>query len=98
MLTCKQVAKSLADRDYAGLPRLKRISLKLHVLLCFVCGRYHRQVMRFQDGVRRYRRGEASRTAPPEGELRLLSDERESICRALESNSKRPDADPGARS
>lgn len=93
MLTCKQVAKSLADRDYAELPLLKRISLKLHVLLCFVCGRYHRHVMRFQDGVRRYRNGEASRTAPPEGEFCLPSAERESIRRALDSDSSQLDVD-----
>lgn len=87
MLTCKQVAKSLSDRDYAELPLLKRGLLKLHVLLCFVCGRYHRHVMRFQDGVRRYRRGEASRTPPPQSEFCLLREERESIRRALKSDS-----------
>jgi hypothetical protein len=87
VLTCKQVAKNLADRDYAELSPLKRLSLKLHVLLCVVCGRYHRHVMRFQDGVRRYRRGEGSRATQPKSEFCLLSEERESIRRALESDS-----------
>ena len=64
MLTCKHVAKQLNEGDYAELPRRKRLGLKLHVLLCVVCGRYQRQVMRFQDGVRRYRERESSRRAP----------------------------------
>ncbi len=93
MLTCKQVAKSLAERDYAELPRLKRAFLKLHVLLCFVCGRYHRHVMRFQDGVRRYRSGESARTASAKTDFCLLSEERESIRRALKSESSELDVD-----
>jgi hypothetical protein len=87
------VARSLADRDYAELPRLKRIFLKLHVLLCFVCGRYHRHLMRFQDGVRRYRNAESSRTTPPEGEFCLLGEERESIRRAMDSAPDQLDSD-----
>lgn len=85
MLACKQVARILADRDYADLPPLKRAFLKLHVFLCLVCGRYHRDVMRFQDGVRLYREGALSRTAPSEGVFRLRDSERETIRRALAS-------------
>ena len=96
MLTCKQVAKSLADGDYAELALPKRVLLKLHVLLCFVCGRYHRHVMRFQNGIRRYRNDEPSRTAPPKVEFCLLNEERESIRRALDSGSSRLDVDPDA--
>ena len=98
MFTCKQVAKSLVDRDYAELPPLRRLLLRLHVLLCVVCHRYHKQLMRFQDGVRRYRQGEASRTAPPAVEFRLRSEERESIRYALASESDRPDAGDATRS
>ena len=83
MLTCKSVANSLAEGDYADLPLRKRIGLRLHVILCFVCGRYHRGVMRFQNGVRKYRRGEVDRAAEPEGEFCLRSDEREALRRAL---------------
>lgn len=92
MLTCKQVARSLTDGDYAELPPLKRLSLKVHVLLCAVCGRYHRQVMRFQDGVRRYRKLEASRIASSGDHFRLLEEEKESIRRILASRSGRRDS------
>ena len=98
MLTCKQVARSLSDGDYAELSRRRRLALRFHVLLCFVCGRYHRQVMRFQDGVRRYRQGQASRTAPIDREFRLRSEERDSIRRALASESDRPDNGEETRS
>ncbi len=55
MLTCKSVSKSLSNGDYKDLPFLKRISLKLHVALCFVCGRYNKQVMQMQDTCRHFR-------------------------------------------
>ena len=97
MITCKQVARALAERDYAELSRLKRISLRLHVLLCFVCGRYHRYLMRFQDGVRRYREGEASRASPPDPQFCLRSEDRAAIRSALESEARRVD-DDGTRS
>ena len=93
MLTCKQVATSLNDRDYAELSPLKRLFLKLHVRLCIVCGRYHRHVMRFQDGVRRYRKGEASRTSAVPGQLALQEREREAIRRALNRDTNQPDVD-----
>lgn len=98
MITCKQVARSLADRDHAELPPLRRLFLKLHVLFCVVCGRYHRQVMRFQDGVRRYRQKESSRPAPADRDFCLRGDERDSIRRALESARHRLDGadDPPA--
>lgn len=91
MLTCKEVAKCLADGDYAELPRWRRFFLKCHTLLCFVCGRYHRHLMRFQDGVRRYRYRESFRAAPPDPNFRLQSDEREAIRQTLQSHS---DQDP----
>lgn len=87
MFTCKQVARSLTEQDYAELSPLKRLSLKLHVMLCLVCGRYHRHVMRFQDTVRRYRNREVDRKAEADGGLTLRSEEKESIRRALESRS-----------
>lgn len=52
MLMCRQVAKALAEEHYWDLPWHRRTGLKLHVFLCGMCGRYHRQVMDFQDGVR----------------------------------------------
>ena len=55
MLTCKAVSKSLQSGDYRNLPRFKRILLKLHVALCFICGRYNKQVMQMQDMCHEFR-------------------------------------------
>ncbi len=48
MWLCKQVAHALDDHRYWDLPWHRRLGLNLHVLLCFVCGRYHRHVMLMQ--------------------------------------------------
>ncbi|OUV89307.1 MAG: hypothetical protein CBD09_04380 [Puniceicoccaceae bacterium TMED149] len=58
MLTCKQVSKSLQQKDYKKLPFVKRIFLQLHVKLCVFCGKYNRQVMENQDICRHYREHE----------------------------------------
>ena len=55
MLTCKQVSNALASGDYQKLPPFKKATLKLHVSLCLVCGRYNRQVMMMQDTCRHVR-------------------------------------------
>lgn len=49
MLRCKQVADALADKRYWELPWYRRWGLRLHVGLCFFCGRYHRHVMCMQE-------------------------------------------------
>ena len=58
MLTCKQVSKSLQQKDYKKLPLVKRMFLQLHVKLCVFCGKYNRQVMENQDICRHYREHE----------------------------------------
>lgn len=55
MLTCKQVSKSLAEQDYETLPWRRKMALKFHVALCFVCGKYNRQLMDLYDGIRGYK-------------------------------------------
>jgi hypothetical protein len=59
MLTCKQVSKSLSEKDYQDLPPLKKFMLKLHVALCIVCGKFNRQVMESQDMCRHYKNRES---------------------------------------
>lgn len=49
MWRCKHVADALAKHHYWELPWARRIGLKLHVALCVICGRFHRQVMIMQD-------------------------------------------------
>lgn len=60
MWTCKQVAKTLSEHNYQDLPWYARIGVQIHVKLCVVCGKYHTQVMDFQDGARIYRDKEES--------------------------------------
>jgi len=54
-LTCKQVSNRLSKEDYAKLSPFRKFTLVLHVLICPICGRYNRMVMKFQDMARIYR-------------------------------------------
>ena len=68
MLTCKQVSKSLAEQDYETLSWPRKLCLKIHVALCFVCGRYNRQMMDLHDGIRGYQAyQDAENPAPDSG-------------------------------
>ena len=60
MFTCKQVSHSLSKEDYAKLSFTKRLFLQLHVKLCFLCGRFNRQVMDGQDMCRHFKQYEAT--------------------------------------
>lgn len=67
MFTCKQVSKSLAKQDYETLPWHRKLGLKLHVVLCLICGRYNRQVMLMQDTCRHYKANEEKALEKHEG-------------------------------
>jgi hypothetical protein len=54
-LTCKQVSNHLSKEDYDKLPAFKKMTMKFHVLICPVCGKYNQQVMKFQDMARTFR-------------------------------------------
>ncbi|HMP77484.1 MAG TPA: hypothetical protein PKE12_14400 [Kiritimatiellia bacterium] len=54
MWRCKHVADALAKHHYWELPWARRVGLKLHVALCAVCGRFHRQVMIMQDAAHHF--------------------------------------------
>lgn len=58
MLTCKQVSNSLSKEDYEKLSPMRKFFLKLHVKLCFFCGKFNKQVMESQDMCRCYREHE----------------------------------------
>ncbi len=64
MLTCKQVSRALAEEDYQAMSCWRKMGLRLHVCLCFVCGKYNRNVMLFQDMARAYRRFEETDVPP----------------------------------
>lgn len=69
MWRCKHVADALAESHYDSLPWLKRVGLKVHVALCVVCGRYHRQVMVMQEMAEKFRDHEALGDLPEKTQL-----------------------------
>lgn len=77
MWMCRQVAKALAEHNYRELPRYRRIGLKIHVALCAMCGKYHRQVMYMQDGVRGFLEEESAGDIAPD--VHLSDDAKERI-------------------
>ena len=81
MWMCRQVAKALADGDYEKLPLRKRLGLKMHVFLCVMCGKYHRQVMDMQDGVRGFLAHEEDPDLAPE--LHLAPEAKEHMKQVL---------------
>ena len=65
----KHVADALAEHHYWLLPWLKRVGLKVHVAVCLVCGRYHRQVMQMQELAARFGQQEQAGALPPRTQL-----------------------------
>ena len=53
MITCKQVSKALAENRIHELPWHKRLGLKLHIKLCFVCGKANTQIVQLQNGIKK---------------------------------------------
>ena len=45
MITCKQVSKSLNQKNFQDYPLWKRLLIKLHVKCCIFCGKYNSQVI-----------------------------------------------------
>lgn len=58
MFTCKQVSNALSKEDYEKLSPMRKFFLKLHVKLCFFCGKFNGQVMESQDMCRCYKEHE----------------------------------------
>ena len=74
MLRCKHVADALAASHYQDLSKWQRIGLRLHMALCFVCCKYHKQVMLMQDCARGMCEHEAGDSAPPPTDQCLSDD------------------------
>ena len=53
MITCKQVSKALAENRIHELPWHKQLGLKLHIKLCFVCGKANTQIVQLQNGIKK---------------------------------------------
>jgi len=81
IITCKQVSKALRDHRYYELPWYRRWGLQFHVGICAICGRYHRQVMALQDGIREFLDREEE--DQPYEDMRLTPEARERIAGTL---------------
>jgi hypothetical protein len=53
MLSCKDVTQLLSESMDTSLPIGKRISMRLHLLMCKFCSRYKRQLLLIRETVRR---------------------------------------------
>ena len=82
MWTCKQVGEALAEHRYRDLPWHRRIGLRLHVALCFVCRRYNKQVMQMQDLAAVFERRELDGEAP-DGAPKLGADAKRRMTDAI---------------
>ncbi|WP_372808361.1 hypothetical protein [Pontiella sp.] len=82
MIACKQVAKALANHRYYELPWWRRIPMFIHIRLCVMCGKYHRQVVDMQKGVHDYLQHEEA--GEVEAHLHLSEAAKKRIEQALE--------------
>ena len=79
-MTCKEVARLASQQLEAPLPRLPRLRIRLHTLICVWCARYLRQVAQIRAAAPGYAEkvGETSAKS-------LSPDARELLKRALKS-------------
>lgn len=54
MIRCKHVSEALRDNNWEDLPPMRKLGLRLHIMLCAVCGRFNKQIMQMQSGTRRF--------------------------------------------
>ena len=54
IFTCKQVANALAKSRYYELPWYRRGPMFFHIGICKVCGKYHKQVITMQKGMKEF--------------------------------------------
>ena len=94
--TCKQVSNHLSKEDYEKLPPLKKASLKFHVLICPICGKYNRMVMKFQDMSRVFRQKEEELMESTDpGAPTLSADSRSKLQEQLNQAAKESEPCPG---
>jgi len=74
-LTCKQVSNHLSEEDYARLSPFRKATLKFHVMICPICGKYNRMVMKFQDMARTFRMKEEEALESTDPDAPHLSDD-----------------------
>lgn len=81
MLSCKEVSRLVSESLDRELPLRQRISLRLHLLLCSLCSRFHRQMLFLQDAARAF--GATAEADEQLAHLRLSPEARQRIKQAL---------------
>ena len=64
MLSCKEAAQLVSEGLDRQLSFSRRMSLRLHVLMCRACSRYARQVKALDEAVSKHYRGDPSVQEP----------------------------------
>ena len=54
MLRCKDIANALAKDNVKDITLRRRFFLFLHIILCPVCGRFHRDVVKSHENAREF--------------------------------------------
>ncbi|MBU6401983.1 MAG: zf-HC2 domain-containing protein [Verrucomicrobia bacterium] len=54
MPSCKEISQLVSASMDTKLPLRKRLSIRLHVLMCGLCRRYEKQLRLLRDGCSRY--------------------------------------------
>ena len=54
MLRCRDIAKLLSDSLEKDLPWLQRVEIRMHLMICYVCRRYWKQLRFLHGCMRRY--------------------------------------------
>jgi hypothetical protein len=55
MIRCKHVADALAESNFMNMSLPRRLAIRVHVSLCIVCNRFHKQLIAFHKGEHRFR-------------------------------------------
>ena len=54
MIRCKDIANALSDKNFRDMTNRQRFFLLLHVILCPVCGKFHRDVVKAHKNAREF--------------------------------------------
>lgn len=58
MLSCKEVSRLVSERHERPLGLWERLNIKLHLMMCSGCTRFHRQLDFITTAMRRFRERE----------------------------------------
>ena len=83
MFNCKEVSRRVSESMDHKVPIYQRMLIRMHLLMCKYCTRFHRQIVMLRDLCRSHRLDENS----IDPSVNLPQDARERIRKALKSSS-----------